>query len=90
MALELVVNTILTQGRRIVTSALRAVGHTQTTNWAKYHRVLNRARWLGVAGEPPALAVVGCDPGPACGVTIAVDETVSGLAPEHGSGNSAN
>ena len=34
-ALVLVVGTILAKGRRTVTSALRAVGHTQTADWAK-------------------------------------------------------
>ena len=47
-ALVLVVGTILAKGRRTVTSALRAVGHTQTADWAKYHHVLNRARWSGL------------------------------------------
>ena len=47
-ALLLVVGTILAKGRRTVTSALRSVGHTQTADWAKYHHVLNRARWSGL------------------------------------------
>jgi len=42
-ALVLVVGTILAKGRRTVTSALRAVGHTQTADWAKYHHVLKIA-----------------------------------------------
>ena len=29
------------KGRRTVTSALRAVGHTQMADWAKYHHVLD-------------------------------------------------
>lgn len=43
-ALVLVIGAILARGRRTVTSALRAVSHTQTADWAKYHHVLDRVR----------------------------------------------
>jgi DDE superfamily endonuclease len=44
-ALLLVAGTLLTPGRRTVTSALRALGHQQTPHFQNFHRVLNRARW---------------------------------------------
>jgi hypothetical protein len=75
-ALVLVVGTILAKGRRTVTSALRAVGHTQSTDWAKYHHVLNRARWSGLQVSRQLLALLVATWGPADSVTIAVDETL--------------
>ena len=75
-ALLLVVGTILAKGRRTVTSALRAVGHTQPADWAKYHHVLNRARWSGLQVSRQLLAVLVATWGPADRVTIAVDETL--------------
>ena len=44
----LLVGTILARGRRTVTAALRAVGLQQDKQWAKYHHLLNRARWSGL------------------------------------------
>ena len=41
----LVIGTILVRGRRTVTAALRQMGLQQNRNWAKYHHVLNRAKW---------------------------------------------
>ena len=42
---ELVAGAILSPGKRTVTSALRAIGKAQQMNYAKYHHVLNRAKW---------------------------------------------
>ena len=44
-AMVLVVGTILARGRRTVTAVLRQMGLQQDKNWAKYHHVLNRAKW---------------------------------------------
>jgi len=41
----LVTGTLLTSGRRTVTSALRAVGLGRERHFTTYHRVLNRAMW---------------------------------------------
>ena len=41
----LVVGAILAPGRRMVSSALRAVGLAQEPSFQTYHRVLNRAVW---------------------------------------------
>lgn len=75
-ALVLVVGAILAKGRRTVTSALRAVGHTQTADWAKYHHVLNRARWSGLQVSHLLLTLLVATWQPTGQVTIAVDETL--------------
>ena len=75
-ALILVIGTILAKGRRTVTSALRTMGHTQTADWAKYHHVLNRARWSGLQVSERLLLLLVATFGAVGGVTIAVDETL--------------
>ncbi|MDQ2731260.1 MAG: transposase, partial [Armatimonadota bacterium] len=44
-ALTLLYGSILTPGRRTVTTALRVMGLEQEQNFTKYHQVLNRAKW---------------------------------------------
>ncbi len=74
--LVLVVGTILAKGRRTVSSALRAVGKTQDTDWSKYHQVLNRAKWSGLAVSQRLLGLIVATFVVADGlVTMAVDET---------------
>jgi hypothetical protein len=74
--LVLVVGTILAKGRRTVTNALRAVGKAQDTDWSKYHHVLNRAKWSGLAVSHLLLRLVVTTFVTAGAlVTIAVDET---------------
>jgi hypothetical protein len=75
-ALVLVVGTILAQGRRTVSSALRAMGHTQTADWAKYHHVLNRARWSGLQVSRRLLVLLVATWQLSGQVTVAVDETL--------------
>lgn len=41
----LLVGAILTTGQRTVTAALRVMGLSDETDFAKYHQVLNRASW---------------------------------------------
>jgi DDE superfamily endonuclease len=41
----LLVGTILTPGKRVVTEALRVMGLNQSAKFAQYHQVLNRAAW---------------------------------------------
>jgi tetratricopeptide (TPR) repeat protein len=45
LALVLVMGAILVPGRRTVASALRIMGLGQISNFTKFHRVLNGARW---------------------------------------------
>lgn len=74
---ELVIGTILAKGRRTVTSALRAVGKGQGQGWSKYHQVLNRARWSGLAvSQVLVQLIVSTFVGSGDVVTIAVDETL--------------
>lgn len=73
----LIVGTLLTKGRRTVTAALRTVGLGAAPGWTKYHQVLNRALWSGLAVSQVLLRLlvttfVGADDR----VTIAVDETL--------------
>ncbi len=76
-ALVLVVGTILAKGRRTVTSALCAVGKEQESGWARYHQVLNRARWSGLAVSQLLLGLLVATFAPVgASVTIAVDETL--------------
>lgn len=49
----LLIGTILTPGKRVVTEALRVMGLSQSAQFAQYHQVLNRAVW-----SPLALAQV--------------------------------
>ena len=48
-ALVLLVGAILAPGRRTVAAALRAMGLEQGKRFERYHRVLSRARWSGLA-----------------------------------------
>ncbi len=41
----LLIGTILTPGKRVVTEALRVMGLSQSEQFAQYHQVLNRAVW---------------------------------------------
>lgn len=76
-AIELVLGTVLMRGRRTVASALRAIGKDQNQNWSKYHHVLNRSRWSGLAVSRLLLKLIVDTFIPTGGiVTIAVDETL--------------
>ena len=75
-ALVLVIGTILAKGQRTVTSALRVMGHTQTADWAKYHHVLNRARWSGLQLSARLLLLLVGTWVPTGGITVDVDETL--------------
>ena len=44
----ILIGTILGRGRRTVAAALRQMGLQDKPNWAKYHHVLNRAKWSGL------------------------------------------
>ena len=45
----LVTGAILATGKRTVSAALRVMGLSQERNYAKYHQVLSRAVWSGLA-----------------------------------------
>jgi hypothetical protein len=45
--MTLLTGTLLAQGRRTVTAALRSTGNDQAGTWSTFHQVLNRARGSG-------------------------------------------
>ena len=74
---ELMIGAILAPGKRTVTSALRMLGKEQAGNWSKYHQVLNRAKWSGLAVSQILLRLMVATFVSAQGViTIAIDETL--------------
>jgi DDE superfamily endonuclease len=75
-ALVLVAGAVLAPGRRTVTAALSVLGRRDEADFARFHGVLNRARW---SGRPLArvllrwLVAVFVPDGP---VVVGIDETV--------------
>lgn len=55
---ELLNGTILSTGKRTVTTALRVMGHQADGNYAKYHHVLNRAKWSAREGSERLLKLL--------------------------------
>ena len=76
-AVVLACGTILTPGPRTVSAALRAVGLNSSSQFGKYHRLLNRDKWdsLLVSQLLLQLIVETCLL-PASPLTLAVDETL--------------
>jgi hypothetical protein len=72
----LLVGTLLAQGPRTVTAALRAMGLGQERRFERYHRVLNRARWSGLRGAQILLGLLIVLLPLAWPLVIAVDETL--------------
>ena len=56
--MTLLTGTLLAQGRRTVTAALRASGNEQAGNWSLFHQVLNRARWSSLAVSRQLLVLI--------------------------------
>jgi hypothetical protein len=72
----LLTGTLLCQGPRTVTAALRVMGLGQEKRFEQYHRILNRARWSGLHGAQILLGqLIKLIPssGP---IIIAIDETL--------------
>jgi hypothetical protein len=72
----LLVGTILAPAQRTVAAALRVTGHAQVRQFHRYHRVLSRAEWSGLAVGRVLLAqlVAACVPtGP---LLVGIDETL--------------
>src|SRR5215210_3413161 len=73
----LVSGTLLARGRRTVTAALKMLGLDQLPNWPKYHNVLNRARWDGLAVSKVFLKLlIATFLPPDAPVEVVVDETL--------------
>ena len=75
-ALVLVAGTILAPGKRTVCAALRAMGLSGATHFARYHRVLNRAKWSSLAASRVLLGLLVAAFAPAGPVVVGVDETI--------------
>jgi hypothetical protein len=67
---------ILTPAQRTVTAALRITGHAQIKQFHRYHRVLSRARWSGLAVGRVLLRLLAAAFLPAGPLVIGVDETI--------------
>lgn len=75
--LLLVCGTLLSRGKHTVTSALKILGLDQQHNWPKYHNVLNRAKWDGLAVAKVLLQLLITTFLPAdAPIEIVVDETL--------------
>ena len=73
---QVLLGTLLAQGPRTVTAALRAMGLAQERRFERYHRVLNRARWSGLRGAQILLGLLIVLLPLAWPLVIAVDETL--------------
>jgi hypothetical protein len=75
--LWLVCGTLLAHGRRTVTAALKMVGLAHQPNWSKYHNLLNRNRWSGLAASALLLSLlVKTFLAPTAPIEVVVDETL--------------
>ena len=72
----LVTGAILTTGKRTVSAARRVMGLSQDRNYAKYHHVLSRAVWSGLAVSAILLRLLlrAFDPGG--DLVFGIDETI--------------
>lgn len=57
-AQTLLIGTILTPGKRVVTEALRVMGMSESRQFAQYHQVLNRAVWSPLELAPILLKLL--------------------------------
>lgn len=72
----LVTGTVLTPGRRTVTSALRVLGRQHQTGFQNFHRVLNRAQWSSRDAARRLLALLLPRLVPDGPVLLGLDETL--------------
>ena len=72
----LVEGTLLSVHRRTVSAALRAAGQDRAPDFARYHRVLNRARWSARAAARVLLGLLVAAFAPDGPVVIGVDDTL--------------
>ncbi len=72
----LVVGALLAPGRRMVSSALRAVRLAQVSTFQTYHRVLNRAVWSSLKASRILLQLLIGTFAPDGPLVVGVDETI--------------
>src|SRR5450631_4625193 len=74
--LVLVTGMVLAPGKRTVSAALRVMGLGATKDFARYHYVLNHARWSSRAVARQLLAMIVENFAPAGPVVIGLDDTI--------------
>jgi hypothetical protein len=72
----LVEGALLTSHRRTISAALRATGRDRRADFARYHRVLNRARWSARSAAEVLLGLLVAVFAPSGPVVIGVDDTL--------------
>ena len=72
----LVAGSILTPKRRLVSTALRAVGLAHVPWFQNFHRVLNRDRWSPLAGSRILLGLLIAVFAPSAPLVVALDDTL--------------
>ncbi len=75
-ALVLVAGTILAPGTRTACAALRAMGLSGCKHFARYHRVLNRAKWSSLAVARVLLGLLVAVFAPTGPLVFGLDETI--------------
>jgi DDE superfamily endonuclease len=73
---ELVAGAILAPGRRMVSSALRAIGLAQIPTFQTYHRVLNRAVWSSLGTSRILLRLLVAAFATSGPLVLGIDETI--------------
>ena len=74
--LILIAGMVLSPGKRTVSAALRVMGLGATKDFARYHYVLNHARWSSRAVARKLLAMIVRNFAPAGPVVIGLDDTI--------------
>ena len=74
--LVLLAGAILAPGRRTVTAAVRALGLEHDRRFGRYHRVLNRARWSGLAVRRTVVRLLVATFAPDGPLIVGIDETI--------------
>ena len=72
----LVVGALLCRGTRTITAVLRVMGLKGEKRFGKYHRVLSRAHWSGLAGARMLLGLLIALLPPGWPILIGIDETI--------------
>ena len=75
-ALKLIIGTILCRGKRTVCAALRVMGLSHETAFAKYHHVLNRVAWSPLLAAKILLKLIMSVTGNANPLVMFIDETL--------------
>jgi hypothetical protein len=75
-AQALLVGAILAPGRRMVSSALRAVGMAHVSTFQTYHRILNRAKWSSLQASRILLRLLISAFAPTGPMVLGIDETI--------------